>query len=145
MRSMTRWMLAGFMALVALGVVGAPIQADPAASPFAGSWFGTWSVVDSEDHEVAFFGTFDWTISDAGRITGTDYNTTKGYGGAIVGHVGADGDLRFVREVPLDDPSRGINGFPFHGTATIDDGGKLVVTAAGTGGTRLLVASLESN
>ena len=101
-RSMTRWMLAGLMALVALGAVGAPAQADPPANPFAGSWSGVWAHVDD-----GVVGTWDdWTISDAGRISG---------------HVDADGKILFVGH------ARG-SGFPFKGTAEIDDAGRLVVS-----------------
>ena len=91
-RSMTRWMLAGCMALVALGAVGARAQADPPANPFAGSWSGTWSHVEDE-----VVGTWDdWTISDAGRISGTFYSITNNFSGKIVGHVDADGNLVMI-------------------------------------------------
>jgi hypothetical protein len=116
-RSMTRWMLAGFMALVALGVVGARAQADPPANPFAGSWSGVWAHVDD-----GVVGTWDdWTISDAGRISGTFYSITNNFGGAISGYVDADGKLLFVGH------ARG-SGFPFKGTAEIDEDGRLVVS-----------------
>ena len=140
MRSMTRWMLAGCMvlaALGALGAVGAPAQADPPENPFAGSWSGTWS-------EPGVVGTHDWTISNAGRMTGTIYNVTFDIGGAMVGHVGADGNLVVIFLAPGDDPS--ISGFPFEGTAVIDGVGNLVVSCTGMfSGGPLMVAILERN
>jgi len=145
MRSMTRWTVAGCMALAALSAVavldvGSPTaEAAPSVSPFAGSWSGTWAHV--EDDVV---GTYDWTISDAGRITGTLYNTTFDLSGALVGHVGADGNLMVNFMTPGDDPS--ISGFPFQGTAVIDGDGNLVASVTGTwSGAVSLVAILERN
>ena len=125
-RSMTRWMLAGLIALVAVGVVGAPAQADPPANPFAGSWSGTWSHVEDDD-----FGTWDWTISDAGRIKGTGRSIPNNFGVTIVGHVGADGNLALIAGVPNDVPAGG-SGYPSQGTAVIDGDGKLVVSFSNT-------------
>ncbi len=130
------------VALVGLGVVGAPAQADRPANPFAGSWSGTWSIEDGP------LGTYDWTISDAGRISGTVYSITADHSGAVVGHVGADGKLSFTGMAPGDDPSEDGNGFSFKGTALIDGDSKLAVSAAlhlSQGGTWSLVAILERN
>ena len=154
MRSMTRMAVAGCMALAALSAVAvldvgsSTAEAAPSVSPFAGSWFGTWSVVDSsEDPAVEFFGTFEWTISDAGRITGTVYSITADHGGAIAGHVRADGKLMFVGMVPGDTPSEDGNGFAFQGTAVIDGDDKFVVSAtlAASPFAWSLVAILERN
>ena len=145
MRTMTRWTLAGALALAAVGAaavldVGSPTaEASPSVSRFAGSWSGTWLAV-----EIEVVGTYDWTISDAGRIKGTLSNTTLGGGGAMVGHVGGDGDLMMIGMAPNDAPSTGTNGFSFQGTAVIDGEGKLVVSVTRTdssGGS--LVAILE--
>ena len=131
-RSMTRWMLAGCMALAALGAatvldVGSrTAEAAPDVSPFAGSWSGTWAHV--EDEEV---GTFDWTISDAGRISGTVANVTNPWSGAIVGHVRADGKIVLCGAAPNDEHGD-FSGLPHQGTAVIDGDGKLVVSATGT-------------
>jgi hypothetical protein len=128
MRSMTRWTLAGFMALAALGAVAvldvgsSTAEAAPSVSPFAGSWSGMWTVFEV-DVPIGT-GTFDWTISDAGRITGT-VNTPPD-GGTIVGHVGENGKIEMVGYAPADDPLTG-NGVPFVGTAEIVVDGKLVV------------------
>ena len=127
-RSMTRWALAGLMALAALGVVSAPVQADPQANPFAGSWSGTWSHVGED-----VVGTWtDWTISDAGRITGTFYSLTNSFGGTIEGHVRADGILMFVGNAPSDTPSEDHGAYPLEGRAVIDGDGHLVVSVTGT-------------
>ena len=132
MRSMSRVAVAGCMALAALGAaavldVGASTaEAAPSVSPFAGSWFGTWDVAAIQDHR----GTFDWTISDAGRITGRVVTTMTGKSGAIVGHVGADGHIVMIGYAPNDEPATG-NGSPFQGTAGIDGDGKLVVSMTG--------------
>jgi hypothetical protein len=133
-RSMTRWTLAGCMALAALGavavldVVSSTADAAPSVSPFAGTWSGTWAAVD-----VALVGTYDWTISDAGRITGTIDGITSGRTGTVVGHVDADGDLVLVRYTPNDDPSSGYGSYCFEATAAIDDDGKLVALLTGRG------------
>jgi hypothetical protein len=126
-RSMTRWMLAGFMALVALGVVGAPVQADPSANPFAGSWSGTWAHVEDD-----MVGTVELTISDGGRIAGTVRNTADGTSGTTVGHVSADGNLVMIGFVPDDEAGSGGSGYPHQGTARIDGDGKLVVSTTAT-------------
>jgi hypothetical protein len=119
------------MALAALGAVAVldvgsrTAEAAPDASPFAGSWSGTWAHV--EDDAI---GTWDeWTISDAGRITGEFYSTTNSFGGAIVGHVDADG--RLVMIAGHNDEPAGGSGWPFQGTAVIDGDGKLVVSVVG--------------
>jgi hypothetical protein len=134
MRSMTRWTLAGCMALAAMGaaavldVGSSTAEAASDVSPFAGSWSGTWSAVD-----VALVGTYDWTISDAGQITGTIDGITSGRSGTVVGHVDADGDLVLVRYTPNDDPSSGYGSYCFDATAVIDDDGKLVALLTGRG------------
>ncbi len=145
-RSMTRWVLTGFMALAAMGTVAtldvgtATAQEAPSLSPFAGSWSGTWSIAG---HGV---GTFDWTISGAGRITGRVFNATSGRSGTVRGHVGADGDLMMLGFAPADMPGDGGgNGFAFQGTAVIDGDGRLVVSATRTSLDRTLVAILERN
>ena len=145
MRTMTRWTMAGALALGAMGAIAgftpgvATAEAAPSVSPFAGSWSGTWSIA-----EIEVVGTYDWTISDAGRIKGTLSNTTLGTGGAMVGHVGEGGDIMMIGMAPNDAPSSGTNGFSFQGTAVIDGDGKLLVSvtrADSSGGP--LVAILE--
>jgi hypothetical protein len=137
------------MALAALGAVSvldvgsAKVEAAPSVSPFAGSWSGTW-LVESEVR-----GTFDWTISDAGRIDGTltHAGSTNGDGG-LVGHIGTDGKLMFVGMAPADTPGNVWgNGFPFKGAAVIDVDGKFVaaVTLAASPFPTSLVVILERN
>ena len=129
---MSRAVGTGCVALAALGAVAVldvgsrAADAAPSVSRFAGSWSGTWSSVHSED-----VGAFDWTISDAGRITGTVVTTTFGTSGTIVGHVGDDGNIMMIGYVPNDEPSTGHNGSPFQGTAAIDGDGRLVVSMTG--------------
>ena len=131
MRSMSRWTLAGCMALAAMGaaavldVGSATARAEPSASPFAGSWSGTWTHVEDGD-----FGTSDWTISNAGRITGTGHSIPNNFSVTIVGHVRADGKLETIAGAPNDVPAGG-SGYPSQGTAVIDDD-KLVVSFANT-------------
>jgi len=133
-RNVARWTLAGALALAGVGAIGgftpgvATAEAAPSVSPFAGSWSGTWSAVD-----VALVGVYDWTISDAGRITGTIEGITSGRSGAVVGHVDADGDLVLVRYTPNDEPSTGYGSYCFEATAVIDDDGKLVALLSGRG------------
>ena len=133
-RTMGRWVVAGALALGALGAIAgftpgvATAEAAPSVSPFAGSWSGEWSAVD-----VALVGTYDWTISDAGRITGTIDGITSGRSGTVVGHVDADGDLVLVRYTPNDDPSTGYGSYCFEAEAVIDEEGKLVALLTGRG------------
>ena len=122
MRSMTRWTLAGFMALAALSAVAVldvgstTAEAAPSVSPFAGSWSGWGHNVP----QTALGVNLDWTISDKGRISGTVYAIATGESGAIVGHVGADGKLVFVGFAPADAPAPGtVIGAPLLGTAVI--------------------------
>jgi hypothetical protein len=134
--------VAGCVLLAAVAVldVGSPtVEAAPTASLFAGSWSGTWSITDGP------FGTFDWTISDAGQIKGRVYSIPADHGGEVVGHVGADGKLRFTGMAPGDSPSEDGNGFPFKGTALIDGDGKLVASARLHANDWSLVAILERN
>jgi hypothetical protein len=135
------------MALAALGAVAVldvgsrAAEATPSVSPFAGSWSGTWAHVGDD---VA--GTFDWTISDAGRLTGSVYGTTTGSNGTIVGHVCADGDLNIIGYVPNDVPGTGPIGVPHHGAVAIDGDGMLVVSATATfSGGSSFVGILERN
>ena len=128
------------VAVVALAAVS-KTEASGVESRFAGSWSGSWSIA-----ERGIGGTFAWTISVAGQITGRFEEATPGRGGAMVGHVGADGKLMFLGKVPSDTPGNGENGYPYQGTAVIDGDGKLVVSAAGRDSARYsLVAILEKN
>jgi hypothetical protein len=133
----TRFM---YRALVtaALGIALSPLlAATTTVSPFEGSWSGTWS-------EPGVVGTHDWTISDAGRVTGTIYNITYNIGGALVGHVSANGNLMVTFLTPGAEPS--ISGFPFQGTAVIDGEGDLVVSCTGMSpGGPVMDAILERN
>ena len=146
MRSMTRWALAGSMALAALSAVAVldvgsrTAEAAPSVSPFAGSWSGTWSGDYDQD------GTFDWTISDGGVLTGRILHTQDGESGAIQGQLRADGKLMFVVFTPADDPSVHGCGFPHQGTAVINDDGQLVASfSARYSGGGSFAAILERN
>ena len=145
-RSMSRMAVAGCMALAALGAVAvldvgsATAQAEPSVSPFAGSWSGTWSDIGFDAD-----GTWDLTISDAGRIKGTVYYIERDIYGAFVGHVGADGKLSFVGFAPAEVPNDKFNGIAWQGAAVIDGDGKLLVSVDRTTGDISLVAILERN
>jgi len=99
-RSMTRWTLAGCIALAALGAVAvldvgsSTAEAAPSVSPFAGTYVESgWPA--------------PITISDGGRITSSysGYSRTKG---SISGRVSADGSYSFtVSETFYDYPERG--------------------------------------
>jgi hypothetical protein len=133
LRSMTRWTLAGLMVLAAVGAASAvgvrtaTAETAPSVSPFAGNWSGTFSVTDSHDPDFHRAGTFDWTISDAGRITGTYFRTTGSVGGPFwfSGHVREDGDLQVVMH------NEG-GGVPHEGTAELDGDDHLVASATDT-------------
>ena len=132
MRSMTRWALAGFMALAALSAVAvldvgsSTAEAAPSVSPFAGSWSGTWTGNNGYD------GTLSWTVSDAGVLTGRITHTQIGDSGEIRGHVRADGLVRMVAFAPSDDPSVNGSGVPLQGTAGIDGDGTLIASLSAT-------------
>jgi hypothetical protein len=122
----------------AWGNTAGALQLDRKENPFAGSWSGTWSEPGGVE------GTHDWTISNAGRMTGTIYNITYDISGAMVGHVDEDGNLNMTFLAPGDDPS--ISGFHFRGTAVIDDVGSLVVSCTGSySGGPVMDAILERN
>jgi hypothetical protein len=127
-RSMTRWTLAGCMAVAALGaaavldVGSSTAEAASDVSPFAGNWSGTFTITDSVDPDFLGGGTFEWSISDAGRITGTFYVDIFDHVGTFVGHVDADGKLEIVMQ------PEGAGGVPHEGTAAID-GDSLVASA----------------
>jgi hypothetical protein len=137
------------MALAAMGtgavldVGAAKADAAPSASRFAGNWSGSWSVFD--DGQVLFEGTFDWTISDAGRIDGAVHDVTRDVSGRTRGHVAADGKLMVINFAPGGDPSNQNNGVPFQGSAVIDSDDELVVSATCTNSDHALVAILERN
>jgi hypothetical protein len=146
---MSRLVLTSALALGALAVIGgftpgaATAHAAPDVSPFVGSWSGTWTVAAGEVGEHS--GSFDWTISEQGQITGAVHGSSNS--GTVAGHVGADGNILMVGYAPNDVPSTAQNGYPFHGTAVIDVNGKLVasMTGAEASGGNLLVAVLERN
>ena len=138
-KCLTAVAIAALVGVVALAPVTSA-EASGEGSPFAGSWSGTWSAFDVA---VVGTGTYDWTISDAGRLSGR-LNITGADSGAIVGHVGADGNLKFIGFTPADDPLLG-NGVPFRGTASIDGSGKLVVSAKRADSNLSIVATLDRN
>ncbi len=145
MRSMTRWTVAGCMALAALSAVAvfdvgsSRAEAAPSVSPFAGSWSGTWMTLE-DVHD----GTFDWTISDAGRLTGRIRNNQSGDEGAVVGHVHADGSVNMNAFAPADDPTTGC-GVGVKGTLVFDGDDKLDFSFTRTNSGAALFATLERN
>ena len=86
-RSMTRWMLAGFMALAALSaaaildVSSAAAEVAPSVSSFAGTYAGA--------DPRGYVSQWAVTISDGGRITGV--RSIASSQDKISGQVGADG------------------------------------------------------
>jgi len=137
--------MAGALALVALGTIGgftpgvATAVAETSVSPFAGSWSGAWTLPVHDES-----GTFDWTISDTGRISGRVHDALLN-NGAVVGHVGPSGNLMFVGLAPNDVAAGGFNGFPFQGTAVIDGDGRLVIATPHPQNIHLLTAVLARN
>jgi hypothetical protein len=133
--------LAALAAVAVLDVGSSTADAAPSVSPFAGSWSGTFSVTASDDPEFGLVGAFDWTISDAGRITGAFSEPTFGPG-TFVGHVRDDGKLMVVMV-------KEGGGVPHEGTAAIDGDGNLVASATDAFSPRAhtwsLVATPESN
>ena len=138
-RSMTRWALAGFMALAALGAVAvldvgsSTAEAAPSVSPFAGSYVG------------GFPGSYwPWTfaISDGGRITGSYSIEYYGHGefrkGSLSGLVSADGSFSFtVSESYAVRTDLGMQrrkwSYQLAGNMALDANGNIVGTP-GTGG-----------
>ena len=126
-RSMSRWMLAGCMALAAVGAaavldVGTPAaEAAPSVSPFAGTYVGA---DPTGLGDLSPFTPFTVTISDGGRITSPFSNPD------INGSVSADGTYSFTLTE----------------SGLIDDDGKLVALLTGRGSnTASHLAVLERN
>ena len=118
MRTMTRWVLTGFMALGAVAVldIGSTAEAAPSVSPFAGTYYAV-------GHPPV-------TISDGGRIT-----AFSDYGGSTVsinGRVGADGRYSFTATVTTYSDHPGLRDttsrYRYAGTMAPDADGNLVVT-----------------
>ena len=108
--------LAAMAAIITFGPISSAESA-PDVSPFAGSWSGTWSIAERN-----LSGSFAWTISDSGQLTGTV--SGSGRSGAIAG----------------------TNGVPFKGTAEWGGDGSLLITLVGADSDRLLlVATLVAN
>ena len=125
-RSMTRWTLAGCMALAAMGA---------AAFLDVGS-----AVAEAAPGTSRFVGTYEWsywsapiTISDTGRIT-SSYTGAGRTKGSISGRVGDDGSYSFTLSQTFGDfPERGkptytTSSWKSAGTMEPDTGGNLVVT-----------------
>jgi hypothetical protein len=103
---------------------GAPAAlADPPTNPFAGSWSGTF-----EDN-FGSVGTIDWTITDAGQLTGTGLNTVYNLGFSFVGHITSDGKVNLIGSTM---GGGSESGNPFLGTAVINDDGQMVATTTST-------------
>jgi hypothetical protein len=129
-------------AAAVLGVGAATAEAAADASPFAGSWSGTYSVADPADPDFHRAGSLQWTISDEGRLTGTFQRIAPAFEGTFTGHVGADGKLMMI----VHNESGGV---PHAGTAAIGGDGSLVATATDTFSPRshtwTVVATRESD
>ena len=82
-RSMSRWMLAGCMALAALDVGSRAADAAPSVSPFAGSYVGR--------APRSLYPSWAVTISDRGQITSSYSYPGSREKGSISGAVSADG------------------------------------------------------
>ena len=106
--------LATLSAVTVLCVVAPTAHAATSVNPFAGSWSGTYL----SRTEPPLSGSIDWTISNAGLITGTFINYVNGPG-TVHGHVDADGNLVLVFR-PSWNPWH--EGYPFLGTTEIDGG-----------------------
>ncbi|HZL99102.1 MAG TPA: hypothetical protein VFD43_02525 [Planctomycetota bacterium] len=109
--------------VVAAGLVGLVCVAfaSPAASPFAGSWAGTYALPD-----LGSGGTVELTISESGVLKGRSVNE-DGTGHTLIGHLKPDGSA--VGVALFDDP-----GAPtefFSGSCSIDPDGKLLCDLIG--------------
>jgi len=149
MRSMTRWRLAGFIALAALAVFGvAPTTAEaaPSTSPFAGKYVG-------KVPNVASPRSWKITISNSGGVTGSysylfkyrdrrdpfsefDARYTGDFGGALDanGSLEISGEQTFVIRY-LWDGTRvsGTTTFTSTVSVVVAASGDLLVTDAATG------------
>jgi hypothetical protein len=116
-------------AALSFAVWSSPAQAT-ANNPFAGEWCGTFELVGDEDPAVV--GTMEWTISPAGRISGTFLNTTLGIPGTMAGHVDSDGTLHLNPNIYGAGPGgEGGNGEHHAGTAVITEDGTLIGETTG--------------
>jgi hypothetical protein len=130
MRSMTRWTMAGCMALAALGSVAVldvgsrAAEAAPSVSRFAGTYVGP---------VPGFTSSVSWTvtISDGGRIT-SSYSSGK-YKRSVSGRVGSDGSYSITvseTSATFDDPERNHHG-PAYVTTSYESTGNLALDADG--------------
>jgi hypothetical protein len=112
MKRSTAW-LAPLLAAIALGTSTA--LATPSASPYAGSWSGTY-------HNETFDsgGRLDFSIDDQGGLDGTFFNETYGVGGTLHGTVKDDGKFHVIGKSSLS------SGQIYDGTLSIEDGHLLI-------------------
>ena len=116
-------------AALSFALWSSPAQATP-DNPFAGEWCGTFELVGDEDPAIE--GTIEISISAAGVIRGTFYNTTLDVPGVMRGTVRADGSIGLNPDVYGAGPGgEGGNGEHHAGTAEIDGDGNLVVSTTG--------------
>jgi hypothetical protein len=115
--------------VVALALGSSPAQAT-ADNPYAGEWCGTFELVGDEDPAVQ--GTVELSISAAGQITGSFFNTTLEVGGTMHGHIDNDGTLNLNPNLYGTGPGgKGQNGEHHAGQAYIDGDGNLVAPTTG--------------
>ena len=124
-QSMSRWALAGLLAVAAISAasvfdVGMPAaDAAPSVSPFAGTYgWGGWPT--------------PITISDGGSIK-SSYSNPGGYKGSIGGRVGDDGSYSFTRtqsyfEHGARDHGWHTSSYTSSGTLVLDADGNIVGT-----------------
>jgi hypothetical protein len=109
--------LTAWAAVGAVGPAARHAAASPTASPFAGVWSGTFTTL------FGGFGTFDWTISESGRMHGTAYVGPLDDEGDVVGQFADDGGVHIVG-LP---PQPGFPPIVLTGEAYLDSDGSLHV------------------
>jgi hypothetical protein len=103
--------------VLGLALAGAPAARADTDNPFEGSWVGTF------EGSFGQTGTAEWTISDAGRLTGIGVNTDEGVYIEFVGHVNQNGTHHIEAN---DEGGGGSSGSPFSGIQYFNEDGQLV-------------------
>ena len=125
MHSMTRWVLAGCMALAALGAVAVldvgsrAADAAPSVSPFAGTYVG------ADPHGL--YGSWTVTISDAGLIASSFSRSHGTWRGTISGQVDSGGKSS-LKVYVYDRASGGATAYTSVGKMASDAAGDIVLT-----------------
>ena len=113
MKSFQR-MLAGVAVITMMA--GCDSYSTAEASPFAGTYNGTWVAVNDPSDA----GTSVWTISSAGAVSGTDVDPTLGISYNVVGYINPQGQVTTTAT-----PNNGTGAATLNGTLQFETANRL--------------------